>query len=90
MGWAGLGIDSTVDIHSTFKKYKDGFIQGNFDEKLMMAPKLYLQKEITEWLDSMERIDRAGWICGLGHGIHKETPEENVKLFVDMVRERFE
>tara|TARA_B100001142_G_C14252961_1_gene623954 strand:- start:444 stop:1325 length:882 start_codon:yes stop_codon:yes gene_type:complete len=90
MGWAGLGIDSTVDIHRTFKKYQEGFIQGNFDEKLMMTPELYLKKEISEWLDSMERIDRTGWICGLGHGIHKETPEDNVKLFVDMVRERFE
>jgi uroporphyrinogen-III decarboxylase len=56
----------------------------------MMTPGLYLKKEISEWLDSMERIDRTGWICGLGHGIHKETPEDNVKLFVDMVRERFE
>ena len=78
------------NIQRTFKKYQDGFIQGNFDEKLMMTPKSYVKEEISQWLDEMEHIDRTGWICGLGHGIHKETPEENVKLFVDMVRERFE
>ena len=39
MGWVGLGVDSTVDITHTFKKYKDGFIQGNFDEKLLLLPK---------------------------------------------------
>lgn len=89
MGWAGIGIDSTVDIHRTFKKYKDGFIQGNFDEKLMMLPRQYLRTEINEWLDGMERVDRTGWICGLGHGIHKETPEDNVRMFIDMVKERF-
>jgi uroporphyrinogen decarboxylase len=89
MGWSGIGIDHTVDMQRTFKKYQDGFIQGNFDEKLMMTPKPYLEKEITEWLDSMEHVDRTGWVCGLGHGIHKETPEANVKLFVDMVRERY-
>jgi len=38
----------------------------------------------------MERVDRTGWICGLGHGITKETPEDNVRMFVDMVKERFE
>ena len=33
--------------------------------------------------------ERAGWICGLGHGILKETPEENVKTFVKEIREAF-
>jgi uroporphyrinogen decarboxylase len=47
------------------------------------------RKEINLFLDKMETVDRTGWICGLGHGIQKTTPEENVKLFVDMVRERF-
>ena len=32
---------------------------------------------------------RAGWVCGLGHGINKDTPEENVHLFVKIIRENF-
>ena len=61
------------------------FVTGCLSERY----KPDLEKEITEWLDSMEHVDRTGWVCGLGHGIHKETPEANVKLFVDMVRERY-
>ena len=38
----------------------------------------------------MEHVDRTGWICGLGHGIIKTTPEKNIQMFVNMVRERFE
>ena len=37
----------------------------------------------------MEAVDNTGWVCGLGHGIDKTTPEENVKLFVRLVREKY-
>lgn len=90
MGWAGIGVDSTVNITNTFKKYKDGFIQGNFDEKLLMLPEKECRAHIEDFLNTMQTVDRKGWICGLGHGIHKETPEANVAMFVRMVRERFE
>ena len=33
--------------------------------------------------------ERAGWVCGLGHGILKTTPEENVKYFIKTIRETF-
>tara|TARA_B110000240_G_scaffold70180_1_gene79812 strand:+ start:330 stop:1307 length:978 start_codon:yes stop_codon:yes gene_type:complete len=90
MEWKGIGIDSGVDITKTMKKYTTGFVQGNFDEKLMLlSSTMECRKEINLFLDKMETVDRTGWICGLGHGIQKTTPEENVKLFVDMVRERF-
>ena len=89
MGWAGIGIDSTVDISNTFKKYKDGFIQGNFDEKLLLLPREQCRAHIEDFINAMQTVDRKGWICGLGHGIHKTTPEENVQMFVRMVRERF-
>ena len=81
---------STVNITNTFKKYKDGFIQGNFDEKLLMLPEKECREHIEDFLNTMQTVDRKGWICGLGHGIHKETPEANVAMFVRMVRERFE
>jgi len=90
MGWSGLGVDWQVDLPRTFKKYKDGFIQGNFDEKLLLLDHSECKKEINKFLDQMEHVDRTGWICGLGHGIIKTTPEKNVQMFVNMVRERFE
>ena len=89
MGWAGIGVDSIVDITKTFKKYKDGFIQGNFDEKLLLLPKEECRSHIEDFCNTMQTVDHTGWVCGLGHGITKTTPEENVKMFVDMIRERF-
>ena len=32
---------------------------------------------------------RAGWVCGLGHGVLPGTPESNVRLFLQLQREHF-
>ena len=61
----------------------------NFDEKLLLLPKEECRSHIEDFLNTMQTVDHTGWVCGLGHGIHKTTPEENVKMFVRMVRERF-
>ena len=89
MNWSGLGLDSSVDIIHAFKKYKKGFIQGNFDESLLLQDEQECRKSIQQFLEKMEVVDKRGWVCGLGHGIHKTTPEENVKLFVRLVREKY-
>jgi len=89
MNWSGLGLDSSVDIVHAFKKYKKGFIQGNFDESLLVQDEQECRKSILQFLDKMEPVDNTGWVCGLGHGIDKTTPEENVKLFVRLVREKY-
>ena len=36
-----------------------------------------------------EIINRDGWICGLGHGINKKTPEKNVHIFIENIRKNF-
>ena len=83
----GIGIDSSADLNKTLKK-ATGFVQGNFDEKIMLnKSSMLVESEIKKWLDTIE--DPTGWVCGLGHGIIKETPTENVKLFVDTVREYY-
>ena len=75
-----------------FKLSRNYFIQGNFDEKLMLLPNTSMKLELEKFIKSIENFsekERAGWICGLGHGILKETPEENVQTFVRMIRESF-
>lgn len=85
LGFAGIGVDSTVDLNKTLQKVKTGFVQGNFDEKLLLQPsETILRYEIKKWLDTIQ--DTKGWVCGLGHGILKETSPQNVKLFIDTVR----
>jgi uroporphyrinogen decarboxylase len=88
IGFAGIGVDSTVDLNKTLKKVEHGFVQGNFDETLLLQDsETILKYEIKKWLDTIE--DPRGWVCGLGHGILKETPTKNVKMFVEMVRNHY-
>tara|TARA_B110000305_G_C19380656_1_gene609422 strand:- start:375 stop:1382 length:1008 start_codon:yes stop_codon:yes gene_type:complete len=88
IGFAGIGIDSTIDLNKTIKKVEHGFVQGNFDETLLLQPsEKILKYEIEKWLDTIQ--DTTGWVCGLGHGIIKTTPTNNVKLFIDTVRKHF-
>jgi uroporphyrinogen decarboxylase len=41
----------------------------------------------VRYLEPLVNQPRPGWICGLGHGILPGTPEDNVRLFVNTVRE---
>lgn len=88
LNFAGIGVDSTVNLNKTLKKVTNGFVQGNFDEKLLLIEsETILKYEIQKWLDTIE--DTTGWVCGLGHGIIKTTPTKNVRLFIDTVRTHF-
>ena len=89
---AGIGIDANQSIVPFFTPSRSGFIQGNFDEKIINQPGITFLKELDKYIreiDKCSEIDRAGWVCGLGHGIRKTTPEENVRLFVKKIREAF-
>ena len=87
---AGLGIDHNIDLVSCLSNFKNGFIQGNFDEKKMLMNQNTLSMEINNYCDYVESNGATtGWVCGLGHGIDKETPEKNVHLFIDIIRKRF-
>lgn len=89
MEWAGIGIDSTQDLVKTLKTHTNGFVQGNFDEKHMLLDTKLYHYELDKWIESMEDVDTTGWVCGLGHGIHKTTPTDNVKHFINKVRYKF-
>ena len=50
------------------------------------------KKDFDVYVDHIKNIsekDRAGWVCGLGHGILKDTPEENVHYFIETIRKIF-
>ena len=88
--FAGIGIDHTISIQDSFSSYKQGFIQGNFDENNLLLEADQLSKKLDKYCDEVKSIsDLSGWVCGLGHGINKNTPEKNVHLFIDIIRKRF-
>ena len=88
--FAGFGFDSSINLKNIFRNLKNGFIQGNFNEKLMLLSSDQFKTELKIFIESMKSIEnRDGWVCGLGHGISKETPEKNVHLFLENIRKEF-
>lgn len=88
---AGYGVDHRWDLPELFSK-THGLLQGNFDQQLLFLEGKEFETAFHHWLKPftlMSEKDRAGWVCGLGHGILPQTPEKNVKSFVKMVREAF-
>lgn len=85
--WAGIGVDAHWDLREALETFANGFVQGNFDQNLLLAGRDEFKLHLERFLRPLLKHDRAGWICGLGHGVLPKTPEENVRLFVNTVRE---
>jgi uroporphyrinogen decarboxylase len=91
--WAGMGVDHRWNLKTAFEmKRAGGFIQGNFDQSLLHQEETLFKKTLDQYLKTVTQIPeelRRGWVCGLGHGVLPKTPENNVKYFVQRVREHF-
>ena len=88
--FAGFGFDKSINLENIFKNSKNGFVQGNFDEKMILLNSDNFKNELSNYIESMKSIEnKDGWVCGLGHGINKETPEKNVHLFIENIRKAF-
>jgi uroporphyrinogen decarboxylase len=84
---AGVGVDYRWNMTEALDMFRGGFVQGNFDQALLFSAPDELRRRLTRYLDPLREHDRRGWICGLGHGILPGTPEDNIRLFVNTVRE---
>lgn len=88
--WAGQGFDHRWSLDQCFNIQNKGFVQGNFDQSLLFLDTPEFKKTLQNFLAPFKNLspqERAGWVCGLGHGVLPKTPEHNVKLFVETVRE---
>ena len=90
----GIGWDHRWSLRRILKekKYK-GFVQGNFDQALLHQESNDFKKNLKNYLDQFSDLsheDLRGLILGLGHGVLPQTPENNVKMFVEMSRDYFE
>jgi uroporphyrinogen decarboxylase len=86
-GFAGIGVDYRWNLDEAFDLFPRGFVQGNFDPALLLCERNELKQQLYRYLEPLAGEPGAGWICGLGHGVLPRTPEDNVKCFVDTVRE---
>jgi uroporphyrinogen decarboxylase len=81
-----LGVDWRVNIDQAWTEisYRSA-IQGNLDPAALFAPLPELRVKVQELLKRTGT--RPGHIFNLGHGILPETPVDNVKAVVQIVRE---
>lgn len=95
--WAGIGLDHRWDLPLTLKNRNKqfsgkGFVQGNFDQAMLFCEASEFEKRLRRYLSDYVQLspeERAGWVCGLGHGVLQHTPQHNVRRFVEIVRETF-
>jgi uroporphyrinogen decarboxylase len=81
-----MGVDWRINIDQAWMdiSYRSA-VQGNLDPAVLFAPLPELRARVHELLKRTGT--RPGHIFNLGHGILPETPVENVKAVVELVRE---
>ncbi|MGH9585221.1 MAG: uroporphyrinogen decarboxylase family protein, partial [Bryobacteraceae bacterium] len=81
-----IGIDWRINIDQAWTDigYRSA-IQGNLDPAALLAPLPELRTKVGDLL--RRTGNRPGHIVNLGHGILPETPVENVKAVVQIVRD---
>ena len=81
-----IGVDWRINIDQAWMDigYRSA-IQGNLDPAALFAPLPELRTKVTDLL--RRTGTRPGHIVNLGHGILPETPVENVKAVVQIVRD---
>ena len=88
-----LGVDWRHSLTDVFQSElaERYFIQGNLDPALLHLPQEKLQEQLDRLWEEAHKAnaDCDRWIMGLGHGVLKTTPEENVRFAVDYVKKNF-
>jgi uroporphyrinogen decarboxylase len=81
-----IGVDWRINIDQAWMDigYRSA-IQGNLDPVALFAPLPELKTKVTDLL--RRTGNRPGHIVNLGHGLLPETPVENVKAVVQIVRD---
>ncbi len=81
-----LGLDWRVRLDEAWSAIRyEAAVQGNLDPAALFAPLPEIERRVENIL--RRAGNRPGYIFNLGHGILPETPVENVKAVVRMVRD---
>ncbi len=80
-----LGLDWTMSPQNVRQRIGSSkSLQGNLDPCLLYANPTYIKKATTNMLDAFGYQKH---IANLGHGLEPDTPLDNIKCFVDTVKE---
>ena len=84
IGASGLGIDWTCSARNArYLSNNNITLQGNLDPSRLFSPKKELIKQTTQMSNE---FGKDKYIANLGHGILPNTPVDNVKVFVETIK----
>ncbi|GAB4340133.1 MAG: uroporphyrinogen decarboxylase [Flammeovirgaceae bacterium] len=79
-----IGLDWNMDIKESIELVKGKTLQGNLDPCALYANPVQIENETKQMLDE---FGFGKHIANLGHGVYPDTPVENVKVFINTVKE---
>ncbi len=83
---SGISFDWHVPMKQLRQRVPSSIaVQGNFNPEFLKLPRIEIEAGVKQVLDSM-RGER-GFIVNLGHGVTPDIPFENVRCFVDAVKQ---
>ena len=86
-GGTTIGIDWRIPLDIAWQRIGyDRGIQGNLDPIVLLGPWDVVRREAESILT--RAADHPGHIFNLGHGIHPQTPLDNLQRLVEFVHER--
>lgn len=78
-----VGLDWNTLPHQAKEWVPNKVFQGNLDPCMLYAPSMTIQKNVREMINAFG----GNHIVNLGHGVYPDTPLDNVKVFVNTVKE---
>ena len=79
-----IGLDWNTGMAEARAAFPDRVIQGNVDPMALFGTEAVIRQAVG---DCLEAGGGERHILNVGHGVVQGTPEENVKLFVQLARE---
>lgn len=80
-----ISVDWTVDMADARRRLGyDMKVQGNLDPGVLYGSHGFIRDRI---LDTIRKAGHQGHILNLGHGVLKDTPEDNVRFFFETAKQ---
>ena len=78
-----VALDWTVDIAEAREQLGDQPVQGNLDPSVLLGGEDHVREQTLEVIDA---AGPEGHVLNLGHGLHRDTPVESVRTFVETAK----
>jgi len=92
MKLAGTVYSSHNGFNNFIRGKGEFFIQGNFSPRSLLKPHSEYLLDFKVFVSQIKRLkmkERSRWVCSLSHGVLPKTPEENIRHFINSIRDEF-